>query len=62
MLAYQLLTAEEVATRLRVSTSAVYKWVSGRQIPFIKAGRHTIFDRAEVIEWVRQKRVDVGVQ
>ncbi len=32
---------------------AVYYWASERMIPFRKAGRFTIFDRDEIIEWTR---------
>ncbi|HEX8073220.1 MAG TPA: helix-turn-helix domain-containing protein [Pyrinomonadaceae bacterium] len=57
------LTVEEVATLLRVKPRAVYQWVSERKIPFRKAGRYTLFDRAEIVEWTKgeaKKTVTVG--
>ncbi len=58
------LTVIEVATLLRVKPRTIYEWTANRKIPFRKAGRYTIFDRAEVIEWTKRSAgssVTVGV-
>jgi excisionase family DNA binding protein len=49
----QFLTVNEVADLLRVKPRTVHYWVSERRIPFRKAGRFTIFDRDEILEWTR---------
>jgi len=47
------LTVEEVAKLLRVKPRTIHYWVAERRIPFRKAGRFTLFDRDEVINWTR---------
>jgi excisionase family DNA binding protein len=51
----RFLTVNEVAELLRVSVRSVYDWVSQGSIPHHKAGRRTIFQLEEVIEWVSKK-------
>ena len=51
----EFLTASEVATRLRLPLSTVYKLVSGNVLPGFKVGKHWRF-RAESIEyWIKQQ-------
>ena len=47
------LTVPEVARLLRVSVRTIYNMVSGRRIPFRKAGRQLLFDVREIEEWTR---------
>ena len=42
-----------IAQFLGVSPKTVYYWVSRREIPYIKVGRHLRFQVAEVIEFFR---------
>ena len=48
-----LLTVDDVAAMLGVGVRHVRFLVSERRIPFRKAGRFTIFDRDEILEWTR---------
>lgn len=45
-----LLTLEEVALYLNVSSKTVYYWVGRAEIPFIRVGRHLRFDPATVVQ------------
>jgi excisionase family DNA binding protein len=49
----RFLTVDEVAVLLRVKPRTIHYWVSERRIPFRKAGRFTLFDRDEIIDWTR---------
>jgi excisionase family DNA binding protein len=48
------LTVTETQELLRRSKSSVYKMVEAHQLPAIKLGGRLIFDRAEVLAWVRK--------
>ena len=45
-----LMNVGEIATMLGVSRKTVYHWVSRREVPFLKAGKHLRFDPMEVME------------
>jgi excisionase family DNA binding protein len=51
------LTADEAADFLRVSRSWIFKLTSARAIPHIHMGRRVLFDREELYEWAKQRRV-----
>lgn len=44
-----LLTIEEMAQELRVSTNTIYYWVHRKEIPYLKIGRHLRFNHDAVI-------------
>ena len=50
-----LLTVEEMAHELRVSTNTVYYWVHRKEIPYLKIGRHVRFQREAVIRFFEHK-------
>lgn len=54
----KLLTVEEVADLLSVSTSTIYQRVSRRELPHIKMSRRLYFDRDEVLTYLRTFRKD----
>lgn len=41
-----------IAEYLHVSRSLIYKWVSMDYIPYLKAGRKTIFISEQIDQWV----------
>ena len=47
------LTVQEVAERLHVSLSFLYKRTATREIPFFKVGKRALFDPVEVEAWFR---------
>jgi len=52
----ELLTAEEVATRLRVRKNTIYVWVARREIPFVKLpGDTTRFPRILIEAWLMKR-------
>jgi excisionase family DNA binding protein len=51
----ELFTVEECAAYTRLSRFTIYTFVSKRRIPFIKLGRRTLFDRAEIDRWIQSK-------
>jgi excisionase family DNA binding protein len=51
-----LLTAEEVAARLRVRKNTIYIWVARREIPFVKLpGDTTRFPRILIEAWLMKR-------
>jgi excisionase family DNA binding protein len=52
---FELLTATEAATVLRLPVSSVYELARNRRIPFVRIGRRIFFMRAELIRWVMQE-------
>jgi len=53
----QLLTVNEAAALLRTSRKAIYTMVERRQLPgLMRIGRRVLFDAAELVDWLRQKR------
>ena len=54
----QFLTIDEAAEFLRVSKSWMFKLTSAKAIPHLKVGRRVIFDRGELAEGARSRRVN----
>jgi excisionase family DNA binding protein len=52
-----LLTLEEVATHLRVTTKTVYRMLEKHTIPAVKVGRQWRFDKASIDSWLSQRPV-----
>jgi excisionase family DNA binding protein len=53
----ELLTAEEVAERLKVRTSTILSWYRGRRIPGLKLSRKVLrFDLGSVLRALRVHR------
>jgi excisionase family DNA binding protein len=51
-----LITVQEAAKFLAVSTSTLYGWVYLRRIPFVKVGRALRFELAELQKFVQSNR------
>lgn len=51
-----LLTVQDAATFLAVSTSTLYGWVYLRRIPFVKVGRALRFELAELQKFIQANR------
>lgn len=51
----QLLTVEEMAGELNVSTKTIYYWVGRFEIPFLKIGRHLRFQRDVVFQFFQDR-------
>ena len=47
----KFLTVPEVAALLRLSERTIYDMVSQRRIPFRKAGKRTLFECNEILDW-----------
>jgi len=51
------LTVEETASLLRTSRGAIYVMVARSQLPGVcRVGRRLLFVRADLLEWLLQKR------
>ena len=50
----EILTVDEAATFLRVSSSSIYKLAQEGKIPCRKAGRQWRFSRSALIRWIEQ--------
>ena len=51
-----LITVQDAAKFLAVSTSTLYGWVYLRRIPFVKVGRALRFEVAELQKFVQANR------
>jgi excisionase family DNA binding protein len=51
-----LITVQEAAKFLAVSTSTLYGWVYLRRIPFVKVGRALRFELAELQKFIQSNR------
>jgi excisionase family DNA binding protein len=57
LLSEPLLTADDVASLLRVPRSTVYELTRSRRLPHIKIGRRTLFARRDLDAWIVASRV-----
>ncbi len=48
----QLLTIDQIAERLGVSTRHIRRLIAERRVPFFKVGRFVRFDAAEIGAWL----------
>ncbi len=53
----QLLTIDQLAEQLSVSTRHVRRLVAERRVPFLKVGKFVRFDPAEISAWLDRTRV-----
>ena len=51
-----LITVQDAAKFLSVSTSTLYGWVYQRRIPFVKVGRALRFELAELQKFIQANR------
>jgi excisionase family DNA binding protein len=52
----KFLTVDEAATLLKVKRQTIYKWICEKRIPSFAVGGRTLFDEAELVDWVRSGR------
>ena len=52
----RLLTAEEVAARLRVPLTWVYRAAREGSLPSVRCGRYRRFDAADVARWIEEQK------
>lgn len=57
---YEFVTAEEVASILRVPTAWVWAAAREGRIPSYRVGHYMRFDLAEVLEVIRRKGIDAA--
>jgi excisionase family DNA binding protein len=57
-----LITVQDAATFLAVSTSTLYGWVYQRRIPFVKVGRALRFEVAELQKFIQANRFQARAQ
>ena len=55
---HNLMTIEEAAEFLSVSTSTLYGWVWQRRIPFVKVGRALRFEIRDLEKFIQSHRVE----
>lgn len=56
MMADPLLTKRDVAELLGISIRTVDKWVSRREIPFVRVGSLVRFERSAIDSWITRHR------
>jgi len=50
-----LIGVDQLADTLKVPKKTIYFWVSKKEIPYLKVGRHLRFDLQQVIEFFRDQ-------
>ena len=50
-----LITTEELATILRVTSQTIRNWVAHGKIPHIQVGRRNLFQKGSIQKWLNQK-------
>jgi excisionase family DNA binding protein len=55
----RLMSIDQVSQYLDLSVHTIYRMVSQRRIPYVKMGRLTKFDRAEIDKWIALHSVKV---
>lgn len=53
----KFLKPKEAASLLRLAVSTIYEMVSQDRIPYRKAGGRLLFERDELLEWTRTRKV-----
>ncbi|HGS5505102.1 transcriptional regulator [Vibrio parahaemolyticus] len=57
LLGKDILTVDECAALLGLSTNQLYKLTSSAEIPYFKLGKHLRFEHQAIISWVEEQRV-----
>ena len=52
----RFMTVEEVADLLHLKKNTIYKKVTARDIPSIRIGGRTLFDVAEIEQWIAENQ------
>ena len=58
----QLLTVEEAAEFLRLSTPTIYSKVSRGELPFMKRSKRLYFSKTELMEYVKEGRQQTNAE
>jgi excisionase family DNA binding protein len=58
MVEEKYLTTKETSTFLRISVSTLNRLVRQNKIPFYKVSHRRLFDKHEVVQWVRTQASD----
>lgn len=53
----KLMTTDEVAEMLQVSSGTVRNWVSANKIPFVKVNAAVRFERSQLEAWIQKRSV-----
>jgi PTS system nitrogen regulatory IIA component len=54
------LSIKEVSKLLNISERTIYRWISQRVIPAYRIQDQYRFDRAELLEWISKRRINVS--
>ena len=53
----RLINIKELSEMIGVKNDTLYRWVSQKRIPYVKAGRLTKFDLEAIDEWIKDSSV-----
>lgn len=59
-MSHELLTADDVADRLQVPTSWVYRAAREGDLPSVRCGRYRRFDEGDVDRWIARRKGSPG--
>ena len=58
----QILSVDEAAKFLNVTSSTIYKHTFRREIPHVKKGKRLYFVKSELVDWVKSGRVKTSYE
>lgn len=51
----KFITEKELGERLHVAQATIFKWRLERKLPFVRIGRHILYDWDSVCQWVQEQ-------
>jgi PTS system nitrogen regulatory IIA component len=54
------LTVKDAANLLKVNEKTIYRWINQGKLPAYRIGEHYRFNRAELLEWVTSRQMNVS--
>ena len=54
------LSVKDTANLLKVNEKTIYRWINQGKLPAYRIGNHFRFNRAELLEWVTSRQMNVS--
>ena len=51
----ELMTADELSDKLRLSPKTLYAWAAQGRVPYVRIGGALLFPKRQIIEWLRER-------
>jgi len=57
----KFLTTKQASAFLKISIPTIFRYLADGKIPSYKIGKRRIFDREELVDWVKTGKSDPGI-